>query len=281
MDPAKRNIYIIAAASFLIIVVAIYFLFINKRGPKQIEPGETAGEVRQLSELQIADRPFVTLTPTSDGAEIILTLENMSKFDRIEYDLTYLADNPIVPGEKITRGSTGSGVNTKEAKYKTSILLGTASRGVRSPDTGITDGKLILYLFIGEDEYQSETDWDLVKIGNIPVAIEARSGSISLKVPSSNKEYWVIICDTVGSPPNPQGFTPDEIILPIYGTFSIAPTFKTKIEVSITPKKSDANTQLYSYDHNESTWQKLESKSLGNSVTTSVSNFATFVVVGQ
>lgn len=281
MDPSKRNIYIIAAASFLIIVVAIYFLFINKRGPKEIETEETGGEVRQITDLKISERPYVTLTPTSDGAEIILTVENMNKFDRIEYELTYLADNPQTPGDKITRGATGSGVNTKEPKYKTSILLGTASRGVRSPDTGITEGNLVLHLFIGEDEYQSESQWDLVQIGTKVTSLEARSGSISLQVPAAGKDYWVIIADTVGSPPNPQDFTNDEVILPVFGTFSIAPAFKTDLQVSIIPKVSEGDKQLYAYDHNQSTWQKLKSASSGHAITASVSNFATYVVVSS
>lgn len=281
MDPAKRNIYAVAAASFLIIIVAIYFLFINKKGLNELETEESGGEVRELTDLKVAERPFVTLTPTSDGAEIIMTLENMAKFDRIEYGLSYLADNPGTPGDKIDRGALGSGINTKEPKYKHSHLLGTASRGVRSPDTGIVEGKLTLHLFVGEVEYRSESEWDLVQISSQPSTIEARSGSISLQVPKAAKDYWVIIADTVGAPPNPQGFTAGDVILPVFGTFSIAPEFKTKVQLSITPKESAGVKQLYSYDHNDSTWQKLESEASGHSLTASVSNFATYVVVGQ
>src|SRR3990167_1307017 len=132
MDPAKRNIYLIAAVAFIAIVVAVYFLFIFQKGPKTVKPQEVSGEVKELSEIDLNKRPFVTLTPTSDGAEILISIENMSSFDRIEYELTYLADNPQIAGEKIQRGSTGTDVNTKEQKYKKSILLGTASKGTRS-----------------------------------------------------------------------------------------------------------------------------------------------------
>src|SRR3990167_4899757 len=122
MDPAKRNIYLIAAVAFIAIVVAVYFLFIFQKGPKTVKPQEVSGEVKELSEIDLNKRPFVTLTPTSDGAEILISIENMSSFDRIEYELTYLADNPQIAGEKIQRGSTGTDVNTKEQKYKKSIL---------------------------------------------------------------------------------------------------------------------------------------------------------------
>src|SRR3989344_8816673 len=159
MDPAKRNIYLIAAVAFIAIVVAVYFLFIFQKGRKTVKPQEVSGEVKELSEIDLNKRPYVTLTPTSDGAEIIISIENMANFDRIEYELTYLADNPTETGQKIQRGATGTDINTKDQKYKKSILLGTASRGARSPDKGITDGKLTMHLFKGETEFQSETFW--------------------------------------------------------------------------------------------------------------------------
>ncbi|MEK9146825.1 MAG: hypothetical protein AAB639_01345, partial [Patescibacteria group bacterium] len=230
----------------------------------------------------IADRPFVTLTPTSDGAEIIISIENMGKFDAIEYELTYLADNPQSLGTKITRGATGTDVNTRDAKYKKSVLLGTASRGVRSPDTGITDGQLIMHMFIGEDEFLSETGWTFEKIGSQASTIKSVNGNFEIEVPSFGRDYWVIIADTVGVPPNPTEFTPEEIILPVYGTFSIAPTFKgtgtitIKVENQTTPK-------LFAYNHTDSAFSDVESvwDADTSTLTADVSNFATFVVVSQ
>ena len=103
MEPSKKSTYIIAAVAFIILATAIYFLFIFQKGEAKIKPEEFAGEVKDVSELEVAKRPYVTLTPTGDGAEIIISVENMSFFDKIEYELTYQADNPQVPGEKIER----------------------------------------------------------------------------------------------------------------------------------------------------------------------------------
>src|SRR3989338_7831144 len=101
MESSKRNIYIIAAVSFLLLAAAIYFLFIFQKKPKQLKAQESSGEVEELSQIDLDRRPYVTLTPTSDGAEIIISIENMANFDRIEYELTYLADNPTETGQKI------------------------------------------------------------------------------------------------------------------------------------------------------------------------------------
>ena len=95
--------YIAAAASFVVIALAVYFLFIFQKGPSDIKVDEEEGEIKDFSEVQLKDRPYVTLTPTVDGAEIIVSIENMGYFDAIEYELTYLADDPTRSGEKIQR----------------------------------------------------------------------------------------------------------------------------------------------------------------------------------
>ena len=281
MESSKRNIYIIAAVSFLLLAAAIYFLFIFQKKPKQLKAQESSGEVEELSQIDLDRRPYVTLTPTSDGAEIIISIENMANFDRIEYELTYLADNPTETGQKIQRGSTGTDVNTKDQKYKKSILLGTASRGVRSPDRGISEGKLTAHLFKGETEFQSETFWDLVKIGGRTDTLEDRAGNIKIEAGAFSKEYWVILADTIGLPSS-FTFDPKKVQLPIIGVFSVAPEFTTNGNVAI-KVASVENPQIYAYDHAESKWQKLDStfKSSLKSVSAKIKSFATFAVVSQ
>src|SRR3989344_2374398 len=202
MEPSKKSTYIIAAAAFIILAAAIYFLFIFQKGEKKIKPEEFAGEVKDVAELELAKRPYVTLTPTGDGAEIIISVESMSFFDKIEYEMTYLADNPQVAGEKIERGATGTDVNTKDEKYKKSVLLGTASRGTRSPDTGVTDGVLTMHLVKGDIEYLSESKWDLFEAGATVRSITDRDDTFPVENLSLGKNYWIIIADTVGRPPN-------------------------------------------------------------------------------
>ena len=276
MDRSKKSTYIIAAVTFVVLILGIYFLFIFKKTPGQIKPKDfTSGELKQLSDIDIAKRPYVTLTPTADGAEIIISIENMAYFDSIEYELTYQADNPTATGTKIQRGATGTDVNTKDQKYKKSILLGTASRGVRSPDRGVEDGKLATHLFKGEQEYLSETSWDLKQIGARSVSLEAREGNFKLDIPGLEKDYWVILADTIGPPPNAK-IDLKKVQLPILGAFSIAGGFISEGTLAI---KSKAGNELYSYSQQDSAWQKLEALDAGDSLTAKVSNFATFVVV--
>lgn len=283
MEQSKRTKYLVAAASFVLIVVAIFFLFIYQKGPEKIKPQENANDVKQLSEISLEKRPYVTLTPTSDGAEIIISIENMGQFDKIEYELTYMADNPQIVGEKIERGSTGTDVNTKDAKYKKSILLGTASRGVRNPDKSITDGKLTMHFAKGDAQYLSETNWDLIQAGAMPQQIHDRSSKFAVSLPSLGKDYWIILADTIGLPAQHGDFKTENVLLPVYGSFSVAPEFAKAADLSIKLSQDAKSFQLYSYSHTDSKWTKLDSSYDANSKTISakVDSFATFVVVSS
>jgi len=278
----KRSTYIIAAVSLVLLVAAVYFLFIFHKGPAKPKSQETSDEVKQFSEIDLAKRPYITLTPTSDGAEIIISIENMSSFDKIEYELTYLADNPTVAGEKIQRGATGTDVNTKDQKYKKSILLGTASRGVRSPDKGITEGKLTMHFFIGTSEYLSESDWNLLQVGTKSTSLEDLKGNFKLEVGGFDKQYWVIVADTLGLPLSAE-FDSKIALTPIYGVFSVAPEFSQSANLTIKLAESPNQPQLYSYLHADSKWQKLDSTydAQAKTVSSKIDSFATFVVISS
>ena len=272
--------YIAAAASFVVIALAVYFLFIFQKGPSDIKVDEEEGEIKDFSEVQLKDRPYVTLTPTVDGAEIIVSIENMGYFDAIEYELTYLADDPTRSGEKIQRGSTGGDINTKDQKYKTSILLGTASRGVRSPDRGVTDGKLSLHLRKDGSEYLSESEWNLFEIGGTKTTIATREEMVKLEIPPTlGKTYWVILSDTVGIPPTFDK-EPQTVVTPTFGTFSIAPKFTKPGSLTIEPQNDLTNAQIHLYTQ-DGKWETKELQAKGRTFSTIVNNFATFVLTSS
>lgn len=275
MDKSKKSTYIIAGVTLVLLVVGMYFLFVFRKGDKQLKPKEfTYGEVKQITEIDADKRPFVTLTPTSDGAEIIISIENMGHFDNLEYEMTYQADNPAAPGSKIQRGSTGTDINTKDQKYKTSILLGTASRGVRSPDRGIIEGKLTMHLFKGEQEYLSDTNWDIVQAGLKAGSLESRDGKVKVGFPALGKDYWVILGDTVGIPAG-GSFDYKKVVMPVYGVFSIAGDFTTKGSVSV---KAEADGQMHLYNNKDNSWQESQSSYSDGSVQSDIQNFSTFVI---
>lgn len=259
MDKANKSTYIVAGAALVVILAAIYFLFIFNKKPKGIQLDETPVEVKKIEDIDIAKRPYITLTPTTDGAEIIISMENMSEFDNIEYELTYQADNPQIVGEKIERGATGTDIDTKVPIYKKPILLGTASKGTRSPDKNVSDGKLTLHMFKGDIEYQSETPWDLKHTGTVADSISNSASTLKLNLPKLGKDYWMILTETVGIPPNYKDFKPQDVIQPIYAFFAVIPTLTKPAEITIQSTEELKSPVLYKYNHGDVTWSKLQS----------------------
>lgn len=284
MDTKPKSTYITAALFFVGLLAAVYFLFIYKKGAALIKPKQIETvDVKKVSDLDISKRPFVTLTPTATGAEIIISIENMKEFERIEYELTYQADNPTSPGTKIERGSVGSDVNTKDEKYKKSMLLGTASRGVSSPDVGITGGKLTLHLFKGDQEYLSESPWDLQQIGSKAATLKSADGNFEISVPGLGKNYWVILSDTVGVPSPGSNFDLNNVALPVYGVFSVSGDFTKAGQLIFKASGDVSGGKLYAYDHNQNAWDNLNAKfdSSTKTATANVAKFATFVIVSS
>ncbi|MBI4037615.1 hypothetical protein HY382_01050 [Candidatus Curtissbacteria bacterium] len=277
MEQSKKSLYIFAAVAFVLIAAAIFFLFVFQGKPKKPNAEEGINEVKELTEIPLANRPFVTLTPTTDGAEIIMSVENMGYFEGIEYELTYQADNPEATGTKIQRGSTGTDVNTKEPKYKKSLLLGTASRGVRSPDRGVEDGVLTMHMFKGDTEYQSETKWDMLQTGTKVTTIKSRDGKFNMDLPALGKDYWIIIADTLGIAPNPP-FKAEDAKLPSIGVFAVGLELKKDANVSLT---AETESKLYSYQQQDSKWKDLTAKynDETKSMAANVDALAAFVVV--
>jgi len=273
---SKKSTYIIAAVALVVLFLGIHFLFVFKKSQQDIQPTDSStGEIKKVDDIALAKRPYITLTPTADGAEIIMSIQNMGNFDSIEYELTYQADNPASPGTKIERGSTGSDVNTKDSSYKKSILLGTASRGVRSPDRGIVDGKLTMHLLKGQQEYLSETGWDLSAVGETDNILKSQDGNVSIEVPNLGKDYWVILANTIGIPPDGK-FEISKVQLPIYGAFSIAGNFKTNGTLTI---KERAGNKLFGYNLQSRSWKEITTTANGNELVAKVASFATYVVV--
>ena len=161
--------------------------------------------------------------------------------------------------------------------------MGTASRGVRSPDKGVIDGKLTMHAFIGDTEYLSETSWNFVQAGSTASTIQDASGKFKLELYVLGKDYWIILAETIGLPPGDKEFKAENVVLPVYGSFSVAPKFTRDGKLLITLSNDVKNPQLYAYSNADSKWTKLISNYDDSSKTISatVNSFATFVAVSS
>lgn len=108
------------------------------KGPKI--PSPTIEEKETPVEVSLEDRPYASLTPTSDGHWLTVSLSRIKNASTLEYELLY----------NTASGAMQGSINTVELKGETSyskkILLGSESSGRYKYDEGVSEGSLTIRL---------------------------------------------------------------------------------------------------------------------------------------
>jgi hypothetical protein len=132
----KKKLPLIVLAAVIIAVLLGVILFVTKKDKKAIknEPViETQAEIPQ----SLDQRPFVTLTPRSDGHEIALNVANLQNVNSVDYEMVYLVGDS-------QRGVIGSAETKGQTSFNKIMLLGSCSKNVCKYDEGVTGGSLTL-----------------------------------------------------------------------------------------------------------------------------------------
>lgn len=184
-------------------LILIASLILSACGSKKSVATPTPIPTPRMVEIDVANRPEISLTPRSDGHELTLKMNSLSGiFSKIEYELTYLAvDN----GLEIEKGV--SGIVTPEdistGKVERKLLLGTESctSGCKYKyDTGITGGNLIITLSTKNNQVSTfstpfilRTTADIKKSGKLTWTEENYTYTPKAKL--SGSHYFIIIKD--------------------------------------------------------------------------------------
>lgn len=129
------------------LILVVLSLFLLSGCGKKAAPAPSPTPAPKLVEMEIQNRPEISLTPRVDGHELTLKLNKISDtISKIEYEITYLATDANL---EIEKGASGILENSELAsgKAERKILLGTESctNGCKYKyDTGVSGGKLSL-----------------------------------------------------------------------------------------------------------------------------------------
>jgi len=153
MKNNQKPIIIVAAALILVGIILSFFLIRTKKSDSGV-PSPTPAP--KLVEIEVKDRPNISLTPRKDGHELTLKIDNISPiFSKIEYEITYIAvDNTL----EIEKGASGI-IDSEElsiTKVERKILLGTESctNGCKYKyDAGVTGGNLSLIFTLKNGQF--------------------------------------------------------------------------------------------------------------------------------
>ncbi|MBI4033040.1 MAG: hypothetical protein HY377_00760 [Candidatus Blackburnbacteria bacterium] len=195
------------------------------------KPTTTASSQKEevLRELPLAERPFASMTPRTDGHEFKLAVSRIpSGIDALEYELVYKNSDGVtqgVPGSVKLKGAT---------ILERNLLLGSCSSGKCKYDEGVEKGTLTLRLRNADGELiaKLETGFHLQQGG----PLSSTDGNFKLTSSSLSVKTFYLTMGTFGLP----GSSPGEVTAGPYGVFTSGKT-------SISGTVSLGNGQIYGW----------------------------------
>lgn len=226
---------------FLLILILIFPLFLTgcTGCGKQSESEEEAEPTPEpvYHQLSLEEKPFVGLTPRSDGRELTLSITGATGYESVEYEIVYFSEDRQLGlvGELDLEG--------KISATKTGLTLGSCSRGVCTYDPGVNRGNLTLR-FRGEKPTKLRSTFKLEQItsgGGKIVSVDEK-----VTVDFSRGGFYVMLMDPIGLPN--QEKPEAEILAGPYALFSPANLGSFTVEFSEEGKILGWNSQKEAWE---------------------------------
>lgn len=258
----KKNYIVILAIIGIILVLGGGFLFWRSRRAKELPTLEPEGV---LIETTLEERPYITLTPSSDGHWLTINVTRIQDADSLEYELLY----------NTASGATQGSINTVRLKGETSyskkILLGSESSGHYKFDEGVTQGNLTVRLRGGKGTRKFVTDFHLQQEEDELTLID---GNFSIEGTFPKANFYVTMM-VIGLPGDFEG----EVIAGPYEALSSGGKTVEDGQVKITLAEESETAKLYSWSG--TTWVEEEAEIENKIVSTEISSLTTFIVATE
>lgn len=125
---------------FVILLVVVIVILIKNANKTTSEVEEVVEDETNYVEVPVLERPYISLTPRSDGHEISLQITNFGNIPSLEYKLEYLAGD-------MERGVGPSKITLKgETSITRNLLLGSCSKNVCKYDENVVQGTITVIL---------------------------------------------------------------------------------------------------------------------------------------
>ena len=256
-----KKLLLIVGIVLLVLLIPVFFL-IKSKGKKVQTPVEEAS-TQTLIETPLEERPFVTLTPTSDGKKLIMSVSRIKNAQKIEYELTYLSQG-------LSRGVIGS-VDASELENKSrELLLGSCSKNTCVYDVGVEQGTLTLRFRDGTAVRKFSSDFVLKQGVDKLVSSD---GKFTFEKKAMPKSFYIVM-STIGLPSDVTG----KVVSAPYGVF--AESSKSVIGATVTISLDEQDSQAKLFFWNSEKWVNEEKglKIVEKTISASVDALGTFVV---
>ena len=259
----KKYLPLILIVVALLLLIVGGFFFWRSRKASQKTPGlEPEGT---LIETTLKERPYITLTPSSDGHWLTIDVARIKDADSLEYELLYNTASGA------TQGSINSVKLEGKTTYTKKILLGSESSGRFKYDEGVSQGTLTLRLRGGPGTRKFVTEFHLQQ-GE--TELTSKDGNFSIKGTFPATNYYVTM-STVGLPGESEG----EVKAGPYGAFSSGVDTVKNGLVSLKLPEGTEEAKLFSWSETE--WTEEEAEIEAGIISTNVSSLATFIALSS
>ena len=182
----KKNI------SKILIVLACTFI-LSACGKKKQETVVIPTPTPRLVEIELQNRPYISLIPRADGHELKLKIDQISSdIKAIEYELIYSATDENL---EIEKGLSGT-IDIDSTGIEKDLLLGTASctNGCKYKyDSGVTGGSLNI-IFTTQNNQIAMFETPFIILSTAQVKKDGISlSNFSLKATPSQNEFFILI----------------------------------------------------------------------------------------
>lgn len=187
MGNVKKFLPLILLGVGLIVLVIVFVLIKNKKAVVVVD------DTAPLAEVVFVDRPFASLTPTSDGHYINLKIDKITLPKAVSLDYELLYDLP----DGRTQGVPGTVDLKGEKSFERKLLLGSESSGKFRYDEGVKDGSLTVRLRGSNGKLLAKfsTKWSLQSTDQELTSIDQ---NFTYKLDKKPKGMYFVTMETFG-----------------------------------------------------------------------------------
>lgn len=257
-----KKISLIIGIVLFILAVGIGGILIFKERKTTSSSVPTGAKPEAEVEIALEDRPYVTLTPRSDGREFTLEISRIKNAQTIEYELVY-------ESQGLSRGVIGSVDLNGETAISRKLLLGTCSRNVCKYDEGVEEGTLTLRFRGPEGTKKFTSEFHLQQGGQELTSLDSQFKLTGKFSPTT----FYITMPTIGLPEEIEG----NVFGQPYGVFTAGSSLAKNSTLTITLDEVPSEAKLFIFD-GEKLLEQEEIEIENNVLTARVDSLGTFFV---
>lgn len=247
MTPTKRKLVGIVAVVTLMIVLGGFLIWKQSASwfKKEAPTEKKKQTIEQTNVIPVSERPYLQLSPTADGRNVIILVKALKKqADTMEYLLEYETGS-------LLQGVQGE-LSLATIPAQTQQLLGSCSAGGKCTyHEDVSGGKLETY-YRGSADYKLRQEWRFFNNKTKETSFASRDGKFQVTSSALGQQKFIIILNSPGYPPNLVGTPASDPY-----ALAVSQTLSGTADITIRASQEAENLVIQGWDG--SNWQQFES----------------------